>query len=159
MFSLFSGIYDFTKKPKREDKILVLGLDGSGKSTLINSLKKCATTQGLEGYQGGEFEANKVSPTLGLNLVKIELPSSIVDLMEIGGKESFRSMWSHYYEDADKILFIVDASSSETLSGICTTKFLGTETNSACCPLEATLSPTLKLDTPLPTAITSPTLQ
>jgi len=114
MFSLFSGIYDFTKKPKREDKILVLGLDGSGKSTLINSLKKCATTQGLEGYQGGEFEANKVSPTLGLNLVKIELPSSIVDLMEIGGKESFRSMWSHYYEDADKILFIVDASSSET---------------------------------------------
>lgn len=113
MFSLFSGIYDFTKKPKREKKILVLGLDGSGKSTLINSLKICATTLGHEGNVGGELEANTVSPTLGLNLVKIELPSLNIELMEIGGKESFRSMWSHYYEDADKILFIVDASSSD----------------------------------------------
>eukprot|EP00890_Picochlorum_soloecismus_P006114 jgi/Picsp_1/6503/NSC_03847-R1_adp-ribosylation factor-related len=90
MFSLFSGIYDFTKKPKKEKRILVLGLDGSGKSTLINNLKKCATTQGQEGYQGGELESNNASPTLGLNLVKIELPSLIVELMEIGDQPDLK---------------------------------------------------------------------
>jgi len=54
---------------------------------------------------------------------------------------------------------VKDASSSLTLSGICATKFFGILTNSACCPFEATLSPTLNSLTPTPTAITLPTLQ
>ena len=51
------------------------------------------------------------------------------------------------------------ASSSETFSGILATKFLGTQTYSACCPLEATRSPTLNSVTPFPTATTIPELQ
>ena len=46
-----------------------------------------------------------------------------------------------------------------TSFGTTTAKFIGTETTSACyapAPPHATKSPTLKLSTPSPTAITSP---
>ena len=49
--------------------------------------------------------------------------------------------------------------SSVTLSGIFDTKFLGTQTTSACWPLEATRSPICRSIIPSPTATTSPTLQ
>ena len=51
------------------------------------------------------------------------------------------------------------ASSSVTLYGILTTKFLGTQTISAWGPFDDTLSPIENSWTPLPTAITLPTLQ
>lgn len=65
MFSLLSGCFEFMLR-KEELHILIIGLDKAGKTTLLERLKTLYTdVPGLE--------ADKVVPTVGLNLANFEV--------------------------------------------------------------------------------------
>lgn len=103
MFSLVEGVLESLTPVGRESTIVFLGLDGAGKSAMIQNLKLLSQKQ----EPGSKFE--KLNPTLGLSVSKLAGPSRAT-LLEIGGSPSIRPMWRHYYADANKFVFVLDSS-------------------------------------------------
>jgi small GTP-binding protein len=74
-------------------KIVVIGLENVGKTTLVQKLKY--------------GQAQNVKPTIGFNLESFK--SNGLDLMVFDVAGGARSMWPHYLENADIIIFVVDS--------------------------------------------------
>eukprot|EP00300_Choanocystis_sp_HF-7_P030979 c40014_g1_i1.p1 GENE.c40014_g1_i1~~c40014_g1_i1.p1 ORF type:complete len:197 (+),score=38.71 c40014_g1_i1:164-754(+) len=102
---MFSLIYGFWKyyTAKKEQCALIVGLDGAGKTTLLERIKSI--------YQKTDMlSPSKISPTIGLNLARIDMGRRILTLWDVGGQSSLRPMWDKYYLEADAIIFALDAS-------------------------------------------------
>lgn len=70
MFSLLDGFVRYLLK-KDEIRILVLGIDGAGKTTLVEKIKVL--------YSGARgLSPEKIRPTVGLNVGRIDLAGSKV---------------------------------------------------------------------------------
>uniref|UniRef100_H2YBV5 Uncharacterized protein n=1 Tax=Ciona savignyi TaxID=51511 RepID=H2YBV5_CIOSA len=82
-------------KPLVPAKVLVLGLEGCGKSYLLNILAKTPNT----GY----------TPTIGFNVVQIETDGYMLNVMEVGGGAKTRKYWSEFTSDMDLLIYMVDA--------------------------------------------------
>lgn len=81
-------------------QVLVLGLDGAGKTSLLH----CLATGSLE---------QDMRPTQGLNAVSINREDMHVEFLEIGGKEELRSYWPRYMSKALLLVFVVDSSNPQ----------------------------------------------
>jgi len=82
---------------KTEARILVIGLDNSGKTTLINHLKpKKATT--LE-----------VTPTVGFQVEEFSKNNINFTVYDMSGQGRYRSLWEHYYADVQAIIYVLDS--------------------------------------------------
>ncbi|XP_028815310.1 ADP-ribosylation factor-like protein 9 isoform X12 [Denticeps clupeoides] len=78
-------------------QVLLLGLEGSGKSSLL----QCFTAGGLE-YD--------VSPTQGFSAVSVHREEVHVEFLEIGGAEHLRLYWDMYLSRAAVLVYVVDSS-------------------------------------------------
>ncbi|KAI3351426.1 hypothetical protein L3Q82_020281 [Scortum barcoo] len=81
-------------------QVLVLGLDGAGKTSLLQHLAS-----------GGPEQ--DVQPTQGFNAVSINREDLHVEFLEIGGKEDLRPYWQRYMSKALLLVFVVDSSSPQ----------------------------------------------
>lgn len=110
MFSLIHGLIESLSAQSRVEKVLFVGLDGSGKSNLIGNLKSLGKKDACIGEMA-------TRPTFGLSVSSVQTtePTGQVTLLEVGGSASIRSMWRHYYEEATKIVFLVDGSDASRL--------------------------------------------
>lgn len=80
MFSLVYGFIDYLFQ-KDELRVLVLGVDGAGKTSLLERLKSIYTgTPGLT--------PDKIRPTVGLNVGRIESASSKVKFVAADGSKT-----------------------------------------------------------------------
>ena len=61
MYSLFSGLFERILPEPDEFKILIVGTEGSGKSTVLEAMKN-------ELNHNGKGRVSQVQPTAGLNL-------------------------------------------------------------------------------------------
>ncbi|KAK9320494.1 ADP-ribosylation factor family-domain-containing protein [Lipomyces orientalis] len=98
------GLLTTLRKQKLKDKemrLLMLGLDNSGKTTIVKQLL-------------GE-DVKSVSPTLGFNIKTVEWDGYKLNIWDVGGQSSLRPFWRNYYEKTDAILWVVDASSLDRL--------------------------------------------
>ncbi|XP_004836398.1 ADP-ribosylation factor-like protein 10 [Heterocephalus glaber] len=77
-------------------EVLVLGLDGSGKSTFLRLLSGKTP---LEGHV----------PTWGFNSVRMPTKDFEVDLLEIGGSQNLRFYWKEFVNEVDILVFMVDS--------------------------------------------------
>ena len=79
-----------------EASILILGLDASGKTTIINRLKT---------------NENKVTvPTIGFNVEHLQFGNLNFVAWDIGGQNIIRKMWHNYFENASAVVFVIDSS-------------------------------------------------
>eukprot|EP01114_Cavostelium_apophysatum_P009322 TRINITY_DN22427_c0_g1_i1.p1 TRINITY_DN22427_c0_g1~~TRINITY_DN22427_c0_g1_i1.p1 ORF type:complete len:190 (+),score=30.52 TRINITY_DN22427_c0_g1_i1:114-683(+) len=85
---------------KQEMELTLVGLQNSGKTTLVNVLAS------------GQFNEDMI-PTVGFNMKKITKGNVTIKLWDIGGQPRFRSMWERYCRGVNAILFVVDAADSE----------------------------------------------
>ncbi|CAM9690634.1 unnamed protein product [Chrysoparadoxa australica] len=101
MFSLVAG---FMRQclAKPEANILILGLDYAGKTTLLEQMK------GLFKRTPG-IPPDKIPPTVGLNVTKMSIFGCTVTFWDLGGQLKMRSLWSHYFEDAHGLVFVIDS--------------------------------------------------
>lgn len=79
----------------KEAKILLLGLDAAGKSTILYKLKL--------------GEAQSHDPTVGFNVETIQFQNIKFNMWDVGGQDVLRPMWKHYYGNSDAIIFVVDS--------------------------------------------------
>jgi len=130
MFSLLTGLWRYLFS-KKEYNVLILGLDNSGKTTLLEELKRVkppstsyATNEDedkgklgrLSGHpQTGDEEKprREMSPTVGLNVGRFEDQQAILRFWDLGGQRSLRSIWNRYYQDADALVFVFDSTDLE----------------------------------------------
>ena len=93
IFSSFISLF----KTKRELRILMVGLDSAGKSTIVATM------------QIGKAPVSAMKPTIGFNLEEITFQSLKLKVWDISGQEKFRELWKHYYEGSNGIIFVVDS--------------------------------------------------
>lgn len=84
-------------KPRKQAQVLLLGLDGSGKTTMLYKLK----------YN----ESVMTVPTVGFNVETLDTDKSSLGLTvwDVGGQKKMRPHWRHYYTDTAGLLFVVDS--------------------------------------------------
>ncbi|XP_049645796.1 ADP-ribosylation factor-like protein 9 [Suncus etruscus] len=88
--------------PDKNKQILVLGLDGAGKTSLLHSLA-------LNRVQ------HSMAPTQGFNAVCINTEDSQMEFLEIGGSEAFRPYWQKYMSKGLLLVFVVDSADHNRL--------------------------------------------
>lgn len=87
---------------REEMEVTLVGLQNSGKTTLVNVL---AT---------GEYTEDMI-PTVGFNMRKITKGRVTLKVWDIGGQPRFRSMWERYCRGVNAIVFVVDAADTAKL--------------------------------------------
>ncbi|KAK6485674.1 ADP-ribosylation factor-like protein 11 [Huso huso] len=87
---------------KRSSRVLLMGLDSAGKSTLLYKLKLNRTVQ--------------TSPTIGFNVEMLELEKQLsLTVWDVGGQDQMRPNWKHFLEDSDGLVFVVDSTDEARL--------------------------------------------
>lgn len=89
------------KKNDKESRLLILGLDNSGKSSILKALS-------------GEDPTN-TTPTQGFNIKSIVSDGFKLNMWDIGGQKSIRSYWHNYFESTDGLIWVVDSADTKRL--------------------------------------------
>jgi len=79
----------------REYRILMVGLDAAGKTTVLYKLHL------------GELVTT--IPTIGFNVEKVRYKNLTFTVWDIGGQERIRRLWKHYFAGSDAIIFVIDS--------------------------------------------------
>ena len=87
---------------KENYKIILAGLDNSGKTTLLSRLK---TDKILEPPE----------ITIGYNLERVELSRKIFEIWDLGGHNSIRNLWSLYFTDVKGLIYVVSMNDESRL--------------------------------------------
>ncbi|CEG37375.1 1-family small gtpase [Plasmopara halstedii] len=101
MFSLFWGLWNYLFS-KAELHLLIVGLDDAGKTTLLEQLK------GIFGKKPG-IPLEKIPPTVGLNIARVNIKRSRVIFWDLGGQERLRAIWNKYYSESHGVVFVIDS--------------------------------------------------
>eukprot|EP00301_Raphidiophrys_heterophryoidea_P000662 c10333_g1_i1.p1 GENE.c10333_g1_i1~~c10333_g1_i1.p1 ORF type:complete len:185 (+),score=42.16 c10333_g1_i1:31-585(+) len=83
---------------KREFSIVMLGLDGSGKTTLMHCMKK------------GEFVPSFPTVGFGVETVWATKKGVHFTVWDVGGNKHIRPLWRHFYKQKQGVIFVVDSS-------------------------------------------------
>ncbi|KAI0497005.1 hypothetical protein KFK09_023331 [Dendrobium nobile] len=85
----------------REARILVLGLDNAGKTTILYRL------------QMGEVVST--IPTIGFNVETVQYNNIKLQVWDLGGQTSIRPYWRCYFPNTQAIIYVVDSSDTDRL--------------------------------------------
>ncbi|NWH57384.1 ARL11 protein, partial [Geococcyx californianus] len=81
---------------ERDARVVMLGLDFAGKSTLLYKLKS--------------GQAVETCPTVGFNVESLQTPCRVsFTLWDVGGQDSLRASWHDYLEDMNALIFVLDS--------------------------------------------------
>eukprot|EP01061_Rhynchopus_euleeides_P047139 TRINITY_DN92_c0_g2_i1.p1 TRINITY_DN92_c0_g2~~TRINITY_DN92_c0_g2_i1.p1 ORF type:complete len:184 (+),score=96.58 TRINITY_DN92_c0_g2_i1:85-636(+) len=86
---------------KRDVKLLMVGLDAAGKTTVLYKLKL------------GDLITSV--PTIGFNVETVEYKNLKFTMWDIGGQDKLRRLWSYYFEGTDGIIFVVDSNDRDRM--------------------------------------------
>lgn len=95
---LFDRLSNWLGLKKKEINVLCIGLDNSGKTTIINKLKPEKT------------QAQDIVPTVGFTVEKFISQSLNFTVFDMSGSGRYRNLWEHYYKTAQAVIFVLDSS-------------------------------------------------
>eukprot|EP00735_Rhodelphis_limneticus_P006241 TRINITY_DN18621_c0_g1::TRINITY_DN18621_c0_g1_i1::g.1041::m.1041 TRINITY_DN18621_c0_g1::TRINITY_DN18621_c0_g1_i1::g.1041 ORF type:complete len:183 (+),score=29.92,sp/Q66HA6/ARL8B_RAT/40.86/8e-47,Arf/PF00025.16/3.3e-44,Ras/PF00071.17/1.2e-12,Miro/PF08477.8/3.4e-11,G-alpha/PF00503.15/0.016,G-alpha/PF00503.15/0.0031,SRPRB/PF09439.5/2.7e-07,MMR_HSR1/PF01926.18/6.1e-07,GTP_EFTU/PF00009.22/26,GTP_EFTU/PF00009.22/2.1e-05,Gtr1_RagA/PF04670.7/1.6e-05,FeoB_N/PF02421.13/0.14,FeoB_N/PF02421.13/7.7e+02 TRINI len=98
---VISRFFDFFSKRKLE--LVLVGLENSGKSTLLHQMSS------------GQSNPDTV-PTVGLEVKIMKRGGVTMKVWDLGGGPPFRQEWTRYTRGCNVILFLVDATDTRRLS-------------------------------------------
>lgn len=101
MGNVFSGIFGRLWGLNKEIRILILGLDGAGKTTILYKL------------QMGEVV--KTKPTIGFNVETMQYKNISINMWDLGGQSSIRPYWRCYYANTLAVIFVVDSTDRDRI--------------------------------------------
>eukprot|EP00824_Muranothrix_gubernata_P020090 TRINITY_DN40315_c0_g1_i1.p2 TRINITY_DN40315_c0_g1~~TRINITY_DN40315_c0_g1_i1.p2 ORF type:complete len:181 (+),score=46.36 TRINITY_DN40315_c0_g1_i1:126-668(+) len=86
---------------KKEMRILMVGLDAAGKTTILYKLKL------------GEIVTT--IPTIGFNVETVQYKNINFTVWDVGGQDKIRPLWRHYFQNTQAIIFVVDSNDRERI--------------------------------------------
>ncbi|KAI8879466.1 ARF/SAR superfamily [Backusella circina FSU 941] len=87
---LFAGLFS-----KKDMRILMVGLDAAGKTTILYKLKL------------GEIVST--IPTIGFNVETVEYKNINFTVWDIGGQDNIRPLWRYYFTNTNAVIFVLDS--------------------------------------------------
>merc|ERR1711976_1025407 len=100
---------------KKEMRILMVGLDAAGKTTILYKLKL--------------GEVVTTIPTIGFNVETVEYKNISFTVWDVGGQDRIRRFWRHYYGGTNGVIFVMDSNDRDRAEDACQelSKMLGEE--------------------------------
>lgn len=89
------------KRTDNEARILVLGLDNSGKTTILKKLS--------------EEDISHIMPTQGFNIKSLMQDGFKLNVWDIGGQKSIRPYWRNYFDQTDALVYVIDSADSRRM--------------------------------------------
>jgi len=86
---------------KTEMRILMVGLDAAGKTTILYKLKL--------------GEVVTTIPTIGFNVETVEYKNISFTVWDVGGQDKIRPLWRHYYQNTQGVIFVVDSNDRDRI--------------------------------------------
>ncbi|KAK8668171.1 hypothetical protein V6N13_105636 [Hibiscus sabdariffa] len=93
---LFSRLF-----AKKEMRILMVGLDAAGKTTILYKLKL------------GEIVTT--IPTIGFNVETVEYKNISFTVWDVGGQDKIRPLWRHYFQNTQGLIFVIDSNDRDRI--------------------------------------------
>ena len=87
---------------KKDVRILMVGLDAAGKTTILYKLKL------------GEIVTT--IPTIGFNVETVEYKNISFTVWDVGGQDKIRPLWRHYFQNTQGLIFVVDSNDRERIA-------------------------------------------
>ncbi|EAY10493.1 ADP-ribosylation factor-like protein 3, putative [Trichomonas vaginalis G3] len=91
------GSQSLTKK-----KLLFLGLDNAGKTTILKALSK--------------ESPDNVAPTRGFNVKQLKTGNYEFNIWDVGGQKALRSYWASYYDKINAIVWVIDSADTHRMA-------------------------------------------
>ena len=111
MGALFTKLWNTFGGGNKEYRLLMLGLDAAGKTTILYKMKL--------------NEVVNTIPTIGFNVETFEYKHITFNCWDIGGQHKLRTMWQHYFDNVDALVYVIDSAdierveeNKETLMGL-----------------------------------------
>ncbi|KAI0052622.1 ARF/SAR superfamily [Auriscalpium vulgare] len=80
---------------EKEMRMLFLGLDNAGKTTILKKLNN--------------EDITSISPTLGFNIKTFVHGRYTLNIWDVGGQRTLRPYWRNYFEQTDALVWVVDS--------------------------------------------------
>jgi len=91
--NMFSG--------KKEMRVLMLGLDSAGKTTILYHMKAGQSVQTI--------------PTVGFNVETVQYKNVKFNVWDVGGQDKIRPLWRHYYAGTQGLIFVIDSADTDRI--------------------------------------------
>ncbi|KAK9686956.1 ADP-ribosylation factor family [Popillia japonica] len=86
---------------KKQIRILMLGLNAAGKTTILYKLKL--------------NQRVRTVPTIGFNVETVTYKDVKFNVWDVGGQDRIKPLWRHYYTDTQALIFVVDCGDRERI--------------------------------------------
>nr|XP_029503924.1 ADP-ribosylation factor-like protein 6 isoform X1 [Oncorhynchus nerka] len=112
---LFDKLSGWLGLKKKEVNVLCLGLDNSGKTTIINQLKPSnlrfygPLSDDWKHVSQVKTQTQDIVPTIGFNIEQFKSSSLSFTVFDMSGQSRYRNLWEHYYKESHAIIFVIDS--------------------------------------------------
>jgi len=98
MVSYFASFFG-----NKEVRVLILGLDNAGKTTILYKLY-------------APDRVIRTMPTIGFNVETVTYKNLNFNVWDLGGQTNIRPYWRCYYANTNAIIYVVDSTDKERLA-------------------------------------------
>ncbi|XP_050310236.1 ADP-ribosylation factor-like protein 3 [Anthonomus grandis grandis] len=98
---LLAILRKLTSTPERELRLLLLGLDNAGKTTILKIV--------------ASEDITNITPTAGFNIKSVISEGFKLNVWDIGGQRKIRPYWKNYFENTDVLIYVVDSADKKRL--------------------------------------------
>merc|ERR1711896_46528 len=86
---------------EKDCRILMVGLDAAGKTTILYKLKL--------------GEVVTTIPTIGFNVETVEYKNINFNVWDVGGQDKIRKLWRYYYQNTQGLIFVIDSTDRDRI--------------------------------------------
>ncbi|KAI9694813.1 MAG: ADP-ribosylation factor, Arf Arf6 [Bathelium mastoideum] len=85
----------------KEMRLLMLGLDAAGKTTILYKLKLDQDVTTI--------------PTVGFNVETVTYKNTKFNVWDVGGQDKIRPLWRHYFSGTQGLIFVIDSNDRDRI--------------------------------------------
>ncbi|KAI9710187.1 MAG: ADP-ribosylation factor, Arf Arf6 [Chrysothrix sp. TS-e1954] len=86
---------------QKEMRLLMLGLDAAGKTTILYKLKLNQDVTTI--------------PTVGFNVETVTYKNTKFNVWDVGGQDKIRPLWRHYFSGTQGLIFVIDSNDRDRM--------------------------------------------